>query len=283
MNYEYFLNHTTFEILQDNYIRENPTKTLMSVYKEDVLNQVDAKGFDLVNDSEYKHLQRVYKKFRVHNDTMARNHGIGESDGINIQYKNLKTMQEKKDGHEIREFQSSQLVHIKNYKIFNYVLKGMIGDPKKLSHNDFLKAINELGNIYSEILNADRSSFWKCFQFYQLEKSCQFEYFYVVAKAMKKLDKNLRDSEKKILAPVYLHTVEGRIRNKFILGRIEYIKLFMENKVKSEKLINDLSDLSLLKLYLKADLSNYYSENQIPLSSFNENDEFFNELYGCGK
>lgn len=283
MDFDYFINHIVFEVLYDMHVRNDDTTNIMNFYRMDILKKPGLSGTVIENmHPEYKTTSRYYEKFRKHNDNVARNFGAEETDDVNIQFRKLITPQEKREGHRLRTFQGNQLIHVKTYKIFDYIRSGMLGDIKKVSRDTFETEISKLEDIYGDIKESNVSLFRKSLHFYQLELMCNFEYFYSIASAMRRTSLK-REDYKKVSFP-FSHTSEGWMQNKFIQGRINYIEKHASGLISLNQLLNELRDLSTIKWHIKCDIMHfdYGPENEKALLSLDENSTFF-ELYGSGR
>lgn len=110
-----------------------------------------------VNDKEYAKLKRTYKSFRQHNDDIAREHNLLNQ----VQFNELKTVEERMQGHTIKDYQKDQLINLIDFEIFNHIKNKTICSSKSVDDSRLIDMLIELKDIYNRIEESYPTSFFQ--------------------------------------------------------------------------------------------------------------------------
>ncbi|MEK4221474.1 hypothetical protein N1I86_05290 [Bacillus sp. FSL W8-0116] len=190
MSRENFINQIVFEVYYDAYLKLAPSMTLREFAKQNSF-----KGrFDSF-ESYYKKVQRDYQSFQKHKDNqyleICRYFGFFDNIQLydNIQYQKLSEIKARIEGHKLKKYQIFQLLRVMDYDVFESIKTGAICNSKKKASAEVIKLLNSINDVYDEIrYSKDMTYFEKGVQFFQLENSIRYEFFYRIIKLLRKIE-----------------------------------------------------------------------------------------------
>jgi hypothetical protein len=273
IDYEELLNQTMFEIYYENYSKYGEREPISKMFKNE--NEED---LELASNKDYKKTQRTYKMFRTHNDALS----IKHNNGRDVEYVELEDPKDRFEGHRIKKFQQNQILDLNEFKIFEYILKGRIGDSKSLSNTNLIKALEDIDKVYNRINKTYDNYFERSVQYFQLENTCRLETGYLIASAISKVNKSLEEKNKDIdtfKAFWSINYGNNRLQNKFILGIKKYIDRYIENPKIIESIPIEIYELNLIKCSVRRSILGKLDSENICLD-FNECNNFFKTFFG---
>ncbi|USK60412.1 hypothetical protein [Peribacillus asahii] len=294
MKYEDIINQIVFEVFFSIYLTKSPATSLKEFVKKQGLEE-DTSEFDKF----YKRVQREYKAYKdgKYNQYLKIceifNVDAEHKQQDGIQFINFDKMEEKLEGHKLKEYQAFQLLRLLDNKSIRDIKSGALCDSKKKSSDEVIQTINDIESIYLDIQNqSNLTIFGKSVQYFQLEDSIRLEYFYRIIMLLKEnnLKKKDRDTVRENLGSL-IGVTNGRsyFRNNFIISNYSSIyqlhkKDLNENSIKkfTYKLGQEIFSLSALKYAIKREL---YKEFDFFEVSFDAQDivEFSKIYLGMGQ
>lgn len=290
MSAENIINQTVFEVYYDEYLKFSPSMTL----REFALQNSFEAGFDAF----YKKVQRDYQLFREHKDNQFREifqfYGVIDNNTVydNIQYLKLSEIEEKLEGHKLKKYQIFQMIRLMNYDIFKSIKTGTICDSNKKKSTEVIELLRSVNDIYKEINESQNMIFFeKGVQYYQLETSVRYEFFYHIIKLLRKVEGTLKSkglSREYLKSLIAIRSENEIYENRFILGYNDYFEKLEEEK-KSEtilkainKIAHEIFYLSKFKSEVKREIKNQFNFNN---SSFENKDveKFVKNYIGMGQ
>jgi len=284
MSRENFINQIIFEVYYDTYLKLAPSITLREFAKQN--------GFTEGFDSFYKKVQRDYKSFREHKDNqyleICRYFGFFDNIMLydNVQYPKLSDIEEKIEGHRLKKYQIFQLLRIIDYDVFKIIKSGATCNSKKKTSNEVIQLLNSINDVYDKIrYSKDMTCFEKGVQFFQLENSIRYEFFYRIIKLLRKTEvpkkskEIIRKNLKKLIA---VTNGNALYENRFILGNHDYFNKLEEVTTEDylleavSKITQEIFNLSEFKYKVKQDVKIKFNFNS---NSFDEDVEEFVENY----
>lgn len=282
IGYEIFINQIIFEIFYESYMNDTKeVKTLMDVYKRKIKKDDNVKSYECADDKEYAKLKRTYKEFRMYNDKLAMKYKK-ESD---VQYLDAKDINKKMCGQQIKKYQENQLLDINEFKIFKYIKDRRIANSKSLSDYILISSLKEIDNVYDRINNTYNSYFERSIQYFQLEQSCRIETNYIIANAMSKVKRSLKEKKNDIIYFKCFHAVgdfQITLQNKFIIGIEKYINEYIKNPQIITRIPTEIYDLNLIKYNIRQLVLKKLAETGEQLN-YTDNDIFFKNYFGEGQ
>lgn len=274
---ELFLKHTLFEFYYECYKKISSSGTVLDVYKDN-LNSNNDISIDIVNNKEYAKLKRTYTSYRNYNDNIAREHGL--FDQVHLQ--KIKTVEERMKGHNVKEFQKNQLIHLYRFEIFKHLKNKTISNSKSITDFRLIKMLNEIKDIYISIEEENSTFFMRSFHYYQLEFNCRFEAYYYAALILSRSNKSLKQKKKD--AEFFncfsaVRSGEFYYQNRFVLGITKYVDRYIDDPDSTEIIPLEILHLSRIKRVL---INAVFEEiKDYKAINFEEIEDFCEHFFGC--
>ncbi|MEK4628996.1 hypothetical protein MKZ17_12385 [Solibacillus sp. FSL R7-0682] len=278
ITFDDFCTQILFELYKDSYILRYQHKTPLQTHVQNEISSLLPNTAATIKNSTYQQKKRLMKLVKYYKDDTKKyfkNNGIdlNQINGLNIP--ELKTMEEKRNGHALTALNYDELNNIRTFKLFEYILKKTITKSKNVSNKDLIDAFTHLDDYYRDLNLAFKKepSMDILIKIYDIENSYFTNLAYQIADYLEK--NNVKDCDLTILSPLLVITdssINFAASNRFMYHRHTYISELIQRKNYAHKNLAQI-------IYMKAVLTTKFKRQINALFLQLDEDDVKNHLF----